>query len=403
MDEIFEIEEPKRGPERGILVGIERLEGLRRPDPAYCIGPGKLEELRAEVRRHDADVVIFNTNLTPTQHRNLVDALECKVIDRTELILDIFGQHAHTREGQLQVELARLTYELPRLVGRGRMMSRIGGGRRGGVGVRGPGEPQLATDRRHIEARIRRLRREIEEAKRRRDTARRGRRRGGLPMVSLVGYTNAGKSSLLNALVGAEVVSVDDQLFETLAPTVRRVELADGYHALVSDTVGFIQDLPHSLVAAFRATLEEVVQADLLVHVVDASDRYAINQVQAVAEVLEEIGADDRPIITALNKWDIAAGTKTAEELLRTFPEALPISARTGYNLDMLRRRMTEILSERLIPATARVPYHEMHLVQLVHERGRIFEEEYLADHVYIDAEVDREVLARLAPYLTSE
>lgn len=417
-------------PERAILVGIERLEGggrrsMRelmqlaqtagvsptgvlvqvrdRPDPAYFLGRGKLEQLQAEVLSRGADVVIFNAPLSPTQHRNLVDYLGCKVIDRPELILDIFGQHARTREGKLQVELARLTYELPRLAGRGRMMSRIGGGRRGGVGVRGPGEPQLATERRHIERRIQRLRRELEGVKRRRDTERRERRRSGLSLVSLVGYTNAGKSSLLNALAGREEVSVDDQLFETLDPTVRRVALADGYQALVSDTVGFIQDLPHSLVAAFRATLEEVVQADLLVHVVDASDMFAAEQMEAVAEVLGEIGAAGKPMIVVLNKWDVARRLARARRLLARTPGAIPLSAMTGENVDVLRRRMTDELSRALIPATARLPYDRLELLHAVHARGKVTTEEYRDGYVYVEAEVDRETMARLAPYLTNE
>ncbi len=431
MDEyLTQAEEPRPEPEKGVLVGIEPLEGQgrrsmrelvllaqtagvapvsiviqqrRRPDPAYFIGRGKLEELRAEVLRHGADVVIFDAELTPTQQRNLVEALDCKVIDRTEVILDIFGQHARTREGKLQVELARLSYELPRLVGRGRMMSRIGGGRRGGVGVRGPGEPQLATDRRHIERRMRHLRRELEEIKRRRDTERAARRKSGLPLVSLVGYTNAGKSTLLNALAGSEEVSVDDQLFETLDPTVRRVKLADGYHALVSDTVGFIQDLPHTLVAAFRATLEEVAQADLLIHVVDASDRFALQQVRAVNEVLAEIGAAGNATIVVLNKWDVAKRQARAHRLLARLPGALPISALTGENLDELKRQMTEILSRRLVPITVRLPYTRMDLLHLLRERARVVHEEYRPGYVLAEAEVDEETLSRVRDYVTSE
>ncbi|MCD6351124.1 MAG: GTPase HflX [Armatimonadetes bacterium] len=417
-------------PERAILVGLESLRGTGRrsmrelmllaqtsgvspvgllvqvrsaPDPATFLGRGKLEELEAEVVRLAADVVIFNASLTPTQQRNLVDALDCKVLDRPELILDIFGQHAHSREGKLQVELARLTYELPRLAGRGRMMSRIGGGRRGGVGVRGPGEPQLATERRHIERRLHRLRRELEEIKRRRDTERAERRRSGLPLVGLVGYTNAGKSTLLNALAGSQEVSVDDQLFETLDPTVRRVTMADGFQVLLSDTVGFIQDLPHSLVAAFRATLEEVRQADLLLHVLDASDQYVVHQRRAVEEVLEEIGADSLPTLLVLNKWDQAASLARARRLARAWPQAVLLSALTGEGLDDLRRRVTEALTPELIFTTARLPYDRMDLLALVRRRGRVVAEEYREDHIFVEADVDAETMARLAPYVTSE
>ncbi|MGD9518080.1 MAG: GTPase HflX [Armatimonadota bacterium] len=423
-------EGPGIEPERALLVGVEPLQAVGRrslrelmllaqtagvspvgvlvqvmckPHPVYFLGRGKLRELMEECSRREADLVIFNRPLTSIQHRNLVDALDRKVLDRTELILDIFGQHARTREGKLQVELARLTYELPRLVGRGYMMSRIGGGRRGGVGVRGPGEPQLATERRHIERRVRRLHQELDEIKERRDTERAERRRRGMPLVSLVGYTNAGKSTLLNALTGADDVSVDDQLFETLDPTVRRVSLADGYQALVSDTVGFIQDLPHSLIAAFRATLEEVIQADLLVHVVDAADPYAEGQMESVNSVLMNLGAEELPTLLVLNKWDRASTRNRARELLARLPDALPISALTGEGLDELRRRMADALTDRLIPTTARVPYDHLDLVQLVRRRGRLLSEEYRSDHVWIEAELDSETLARLAPYLTSE
>jgi GTP-binding protein HflX len=417
-------------PERAILVGIEPLRGAGRrsmrelmllaqtsgvsavglvvqvrntPDPANFLGSGKLEELQAERLRQGADVVIINASLTPTQHRNLVDFLGCKVLDRPELIMDIFGQHARTREGKLQVELARLTYELPRLAGRGRMMSRIGGGRRGGVGVRGPGEPQLATERRHIERRIQRLRRELEQIKRRRHTERAERKRRGLPLVSLVGYTNAGKSTMLNALTQSQEAGVDDQLFETLDPMVRRVTLADGYQALISDTVGFIQDLPHTLVAAFRATLEEVVQADLLLHVVDAADQYAEEQMRSVEQVLEEIGAQKLPMVVALNKWDKARRLVRARRLLVRLPGAVPVSALTGENLDELKLRITDMLTRRLIPATARVPYDRAELIELVHRRGRVMTQEYRPQYILIEAEVDAETMARLTPYLTSE
>jgi GTP-binding protein HflX len=375
----------------------------RTPHRGTFIGKGKIEELRAEVLRQAADIVIFNDELSSTQHRNLVDLLGCKVLDRTEVILDIFGQHAHTREGKLQVELARLSYELPRLMGRGKMMSRIGGGHRGGVGVRGPGEPQLATDRRHIERHLRLLRAELAEIAVRRNTERAARRKAGLPLVSLVGYTNAGKSTLLNAFAGAEEASVNDRLFETLDPTVRRVRLADNFVALLSDTVGFIQDLPHSLVAAFRATLEEVAQADLLVHVVDASDRYAETQIEAVNDVLAEIGAAGVPAVLALNKWDVAEQIPEAHHLLVALPEALPVSALTGYNLEELKAAVTEVLARRLIPATMHLPYNKLELLQQIRERGHVLNEEYLPEHVYVEAELDEEMLGRLKPYLTAE
>ncbi len=378
----------------------------RKPHQGTYVGKGKLEELRAEVLRHGADLVIFNNELSPTQQRNLVNVLECKILDRTEIILDIFGSHAHTREGKLQVELARLSYELPRLTGRGKMMSRIGGGSggsAGGAGTRGPGEPQLATDRRHVERHLRLLRAELAEIATRRNTERAARRKAGVPVIALVGYTNAGKSTLLNALAGSEEASVNDRLFETLDPTVRRVRMADNFAVLLSDTVGFIQDLPHSLVAAFRATLEEVTQADLLIHVVDAADRYAEAQFEAVIKVLAEIGADKIPAVVALNKWDVAEDDPEAHHLLVSLPEALPISALTGYNLEELKMAVTEALSKRLTPATMHLPYSKLDVLQSVRARGHVLNEDYRPDYVFVEAELDEEMLGRLKPYITAE
>ncbi len=308
-------------PERTVLVGIENYSGAShsamqellqlvraagasvvdvitqtrsKPHRATYVGKGKLEEIREAVKANEADMVVFNATLKPAQINNILDVLdEWKVLDRVELILDVFAQHARSREGKLQVELAQLTYLLPRLVGHGKMMSRIGGGRVLGIGVRGPGETKLETDRQQLRHRITQVRRELEEVASRRDTEREARRRSGLPTISIVGYANAGKSSLLNALVGSH---------ETLDPTTRRVELGEGVKVLASDTVGFLRNLPPDLIAAFRSTLEEAVQADIIVEVVDASAPEALEQHRASQQILGELEALDKPYIAALNQ-----------------------------------------------------------------------------------------------------
>ncbi len=417
-------------PERAILVGIEPLTGESRrsmqellqlvraagaspvdvvvqrrdrPDPATFIGRGKLVELAEEVIQRNVDVVVLNAELRPAQVKNLVDGLECKVLDRTELILDIFAQHAHSREGKLQVELAQLGYLLPRLVGRGVMMSRIGGGRRGGIGVRGPGETELEMDRRRLRQRITRLRRELAEVQHRRDTERAARRQSGLATASIVGYTNAGKSALLNALAASEEVSAHDRLFETLDPTVRRIQVAQGAEMLVSDTVGFIRDLPTELIAAFRATLDEVVAADFIIEVVDASDPQAAGQHEVTEETLGTLGALDKPQIMVLNKWDLVADSGQGEVLQARFREALPVSALHGNGLAALQARLAELIQRRRVQVTVQLPYDRLELLEQLHSRGRVLHTEYQSDYVVAQVEVDQDTLGRVQRYVVTD
>ena len=336
------------------------------PDPATFVGRGKLEEIAREVRTLRAQAVIFDDELSAGQLRNLEERLKTKVIDRTALILDIFALHARSREGKAQVELAQLNYLLPRLRGWGEAMSRLGGG----IGTRGPGETKLEVDRQHIRRRITKLRNDLKDLARTRDVKRSGRIRSGIPQVAIAGYTNAGKSTLLNALTASEAL-VADQLFATLDPMTRRLALPGGRTAVLTDTVGFVGKLPHQLVEAFRSTLEEVTTSTLILHVADAASGDLRQQVEAVRGVLAEIGAGALPEIVALNKIDLV-GPEERERLAARYPDAVPISAATGEGL--------EALVERLEDAVPRPPY----VVELLVPYGR---EDVIA-HLYRDAEV---------------
>jgi GTP-binding protein HflX len=417
----------KREPERAIVVALGRhedssslrelgalaltagaepiarlIQPLDQPRTATYIGKGKLDELEALALSLDADVALFDGELTPVQHRNLVDRLPCKVLDRTELILDIFAQRARSLEGKLQVELAQLAYTLPRLTGRGKMMSRIGRGMRGSgpIGTRGPGRTKLEVDRARIQHRMHRIRKELAESAQRREVSRSARREAGLPAVSLVGYTNAGKSSLLNALAGAEEVSVADRLFETLDITTRRITIAPGREAVVSDTVGFVRHLPHQLVAAFHATLEEAIRADLLVQVIDASDPDHEGQREATREVLEELGALETPMILAFNKTDLVQDRAALDELTAALPNSVAISAQTGLGLDDLRHLANALLVEALAPVTLEVPYSALHVLRLRSEEGRVLTYQYESDRVVAEAELGPAALSRLKRYI---
>jgi GTP-binding protein HflX len=372
-----------------------------RPDPATYIGSGKVAELRDAVVTVAADTVICDGELTPAQLRTLEDRVKVKVVDRTALILDIFAQHAKSKEGKTQVELAQLQYMTQRLRGWGGALSRQAGGRvagGGGIGARGPGETKLETDRRRIGQRMAKLRRELAHMSTARDTKRASRVRHEVPAVAIAGYTNAGKSSLLNSLTDAGVL-VEDALFATLDPTVRRAETPDGRAYTLSDTVGFVRHLPHQLVEAFRSTLEEVVDSDLILHVVDASDRDPEGQLAAVREVLAEIGADHVPEIVAVNKIDVAEDL-TVTRLLRAEPRSVAVSARTGAGLDGLRLAIEAALPQPEFEIDAVVPYERGDLVSRVFEEGDVQSYEHVERGTSLRARVGAALLAELEQYL---
>ncbi len=372
----------------------EELVRRERFDPATLIGRGKVEELVSLTKAQDIDVVIFDNELSPAQHRNLQQMFECDVVDRVALILDIFAQHATSKEGMLQVELAQLRYRLPRLRGRGTEMSRLGGG----IGTRGPGETQLETDRRRILDRISKLERELKHLARSRDTRTKARRKSRLPIVSLVGYTNAGKSTMFNHLTDAGVL-VEDRLFATLDSTIRRVDLPNGSPILISDTVGFIRNLPHQLVEAFRSTLEEVNQADLLLHIVDAADPNPDRQVAAVHSVLREIGAGDIPEQLVINKTDVADPV-AVKRLLELHPGAVAASAVTGDGVEGLADAITGRLAEAADDIELVIPYDRGDVVALVHDIGRVADTEHTDAGTRIRAQVPSTELHRFAEFV---
>jgi len=401
---------PRSGPERAMLVGmlepredegaeplqeLARLaetagaevagvvvQRLTRPNPATAVGPGKVDEIRSRVRSAGADLVIFDRELTPAQQRNLERALETKVLDRTALVLDIFAQRARSREGGLQVELAQMTYLLPRLAGRGVLLSRLGGG----IGTRGPGETKLEVDRRRIRTRISALGREINALQRHRQRERQSRKDAALPVAVLVGYTNAGKSTLLNALTRAHVLTAD-KLFATLDPTTRRVVLPDRRTLLLVDTVGFIQKLPHELVAAFRATLEEVTEAELLIHVIDASHPQWTAQRAAVEQVLRDLGAAGAPRVTVLNKADKLT-TETLRDVTAEEPEGIPVSAARGVGLANLLRRIASALPGPMERVRLVIPYNRAGVLARVYAAGRVVRREDGDAGIVVEAEV---------------
>jgi GTP-binding protein HflX len=360
-------------------------------DPAFFITAGRLEALKAQVMQNAADFVIFDSDLTPAQQHNLEDFLEVKVIDRTALILDIFAQRARSREGKLQVELAQLGYLMPRLKGRGIHMSRLGGG----IGTRGPGETQLEADRRSIKDRMQRLSSSLRHVETSRRVQRQNRIRQGAQCAALVGYTNAGKSTLLNLLAGSNV-KAENRLFSTLDPTTRKVSLAGGGTVLLSDTVGFIRDLPHQLVAAFKATLEEVREAQLLLHVIDCTSPCAEEQAAAVDRVLEELGARDRETIFVLNKIDAVQDQGVVRRLLRRFKPAAAVSARTGQGIDGLRSLLDRWLVQKVPHMYFRLPATEKSAINRIMMSGTVLYSACDESDVLIEARIDSAIAHNL-------
>jgi len=385
----------------GAEVLEEMVQARDAPEAATLIGSGKVEELRSRTEALAADVVIFDRDLTPTQTRNLDGALPCRVIDRTQLILDIFARRARTREGQLQVELAQLNYLLPRLTGRGTEMSRLGGG----IGTRGPGETQLETDRRRIAIRIKKIEDELESVRSGRSVQRRQRQAVPLATISLVGYTNAGKSTLFNRLTGSAVLA-DARMFATLDPTVRQFTLPSNRRLLLSDTVGFIRNLPTTLVRAFRATLEEVIEAELLLHVVDVASPQAPAYVEHVGAVLKEIGAESTPQILVLNKTDmLPEGESTEAAVARVIGAgpartAVAVSGRTGRGIPELLDEIDRMLpTDPVSRVVFRIPHEDGGAIHMLHEYARVMERRDEGEYSEIVAETPESVQRRLARF----
>ena len=395
----------------GVDVVGRVTQKVDRSNPATLVGKGKLTEIKAAQEALGADMLMFDEELTPTQQRNLEEALNTKIIDRTGVILDIFARHAQTREGRLQVELAQLEYRLPRLT---RMWTHLSRQTAGGVGLRGPGETQLEVDRRRAKERIAKLKGDLKDVHSHRELYRQKRRREGLPIAALVGYTNAGKSTLLNALSDSNV-KAENVLFATLDPTTRQVALPEGQSVLITDTVGFIQRLPTQLVAAFRATLEEIQDADVIIHVLDLTHPNAEEQSQTVDEVLKELGVDDKPRIIALNKIDAlfpdlrqngSAHALTPENIssqlsvdLELGAAQVPISARNGWGLDALLKQIQETLSRNLMPVKVLIPYTSSDMVSLFHEKGIIEREEHTGDGTTIEGRLPKRLAGLYAGF----
>jgi GTPase len=391
----------------GLEVVGQSTQRLNTPNPKTFIGPGKVEEIQALATELLVDIILFDEELSPRHLRELEKIFDesVQIIDRTALILDIFAQHANTSEGALQVELAQYEYRLPRLTRAWTHLARQaggGGGRAGsvgGVGLRGPGETQLEVDRRDIRKRISNLKSQLEKVRTHRQQYRVRRKRSRIPVIALVGYTNAGKSTLLNQLAGANVY-VADQLFATLDPTTRRVELPGGQVALFTDTVGFIQKLPTTLVAAFRATLEEIAEADLLIHVVDITHPSAKAQANAVHQTLVEIEADHIPMLVAMNKIDLLSDPERARQTLEGFPNSVAISALTGGGINDLLLAAKEYLYENLQQIVVRLPYDEGGLIALFHEQGQVEKIEHGQKEVLIQGRIPGRLVASFQAYL---
>lgn len=388
----------------GATVVGTMIQRLQHPDPLTYVGKGRAQELCSLEKQLGFDLVIFDDELTPTQQRTLEKMLSSRIVDRTALILDIFAQHAHTREGRLQVELAQLEYRLPRLTGQSSAFSRQAGGSQsagaagvgGAIGVRGPGETKLEIDRRRIRSRISDLKEEIEEVRQQRAIHRRQRTAQIIPVVAVVGYTNAGKSTLFNALTRAGVLA-ENMLFATLDPVTRHIMLPGNQETLVTDTVGFIQKLPTKLIAAFRATLEEVIDADILLEVVDVNHENAIEQSETVNEILQELDAGDKPRVTALNKIDLLEDPDDLDTSL--YPNAVPVSALRGDGLEALCETLARVISENMETVRVMIPFSKSELVELFHRKGRIEQESYQPEGTLIIGRIPHTLHGYYSPY----
>jgi GTP-binding protein HflX len=374
--------------------GTQKLDA---PVAATFIGSGKAEDFARHCHEQDVDTVIFDDELSPAQGRNLEKVFDCKILDRTSLILDIFAQRARTREGKLQVELAQLQHLLPRLTRYWSHLSR----QKGGIGMRGEGETQLETDRRRVQERIDKITEELQTVRRQRSTQREGRQRQLWPLASIVGYTNAGKSTLLNCLTGSNVLA-EDKLFATLDPTTRRLRLPTNQNVLLSDTVGFIRKLPHRLVEAFKATLEEVVEADLLLHVVDVSHPQAEEQIAAVNSVLEEIGAEGKPTVMVLNKIDQLPDPEVACRYAQRHPRAVPVSATTGQGIPELLAELGSALRPARELVELAVPHEASAVIARLHSVGQVLERDYEGDQAHFKARIPPHAHAEFAPFIVA-
>jgi GTP-binding protein HflX len=393
LDELSELASTAGGDVIGD--GTQKMEA---PVAGTFIGSGKADEFAQHCRRHDVDTVIFDDELSPAQSRNLERVFDCKVLDRTSLILDIFAQRARTREGKLQIELAQLQHLLPRLTRFWGHLSR----QKGGIGMRGDGETQLETDRRRVQDRIAKIARELEVVRRQRSTQRQGRQRNQWPLASIVGYTNAGKSTLLNALTGAEVLA-ENKLFATLDPTTRRLRLPTNQNVLLTDTVGFIRKLPHGLVEAFKATLEEVVQADLLLHVVDVSHPQAAEQIDAVNAVLNEIGAAGKPTLMVFNKMDKLNGHVHGHNLLHKHADGVAVSAQTGHGLPELLAELNNQVRPIREFMELSVPHESASVIARLHAVGQVVERDYNGEKAWFKVRIPPHLHSEFAPFIVQE
>ncbi|MDZ7672550.1 MAG: GTPase HflX [Halanaerobiales bacterium] len=363
-------------------------------NPAYYIGTGNLEKMKDIIENYEINLVIFDNRLSPAQLRNIEEEINAKILDRNQLIMDIFALHAQSKESKIQVELAQLEYLLPRLVGRGTELSRLAGG----IGTRGPGETKLEVDRRRIEKRIYRLKEKLKEIKSDREVQRKSRKD---PIISLVGYTNAGKSTLLNMLTGDDAL-VLDQLFATLDSRAKSYQLPIGKNIIITDTVGFIKNLPHQLIASFRSTLEEISNSDLILHIIDASDEDVINKIKVVNNELVELGIQDKPIQKVFNKIDLI-DSSTKKDLELEFPEAIFISASQNINKDRLIDKLNNFIENSMERYTLELPYDQANIVEKLYNNGIVEKEKYKNNHIFVDAYIPTNLAKKLEKYIVKK